>query len=101
MYQLLIDGEGNPVAEISLFDAARSSGEAVAGGTIVTPLETLLTQQVTVAVDGGEARRYPFTFCNQVGCFARIGLPPADLDRFKKRREAPPSDRAGRGAGPD
>jgi invasion protein IalB len=58
-------------------------GQAEAGATIITPLETLLTEQVTLSVDGGKAKRYPFTFCGQIGCFARIGLTGADIASFK------------------
>jgi len=60
LYQLLMDENDNAVAEISMFPLA-NGGEAAAGATIVVPLETLLTQQLTMTVDGGQARRYPFT----------------------------------------
>ena len=60
MYQLMDDGQGNPVAEVSLFRLP-GSGKAVAGATIVVPLETALPSQLTLAVDGGKARRYPLS----------------------------------------
>ncbi|GGB08629.1 invasion associated locus B family protein [Allosediminivita pacifica] len=82
MYQLLTDGQGNSVAEVSIFRLA-GEGQAVAGGTFVVPLETLLTQQLTVSVDGGAARRYDFAFCNRIGCYARVGLTAEDVARFK------------------
>ncbi|MFT6605445.1 MAG: invasion protein IalB [Halocynthiibacter sp.] len=82
LYQLLKEADGNPVAEISLFKLP-DGGQAEAGATIITPLETLLTEQVTLSVDGGKAKRYPFTFCGQIGCFARIGLTGADIASFK------------------
>ncbi|MGH1329421.1 MAG: invasion associated locus B family protein [Paracoccaceae bacterium] len=82
LYQLLKEADGNPVAEISLFRLP-DGGQAEAGATIITPLETLLTEQVTLSVDGGKAKRYPFTFCGQIGCFARIGLTGADIASFK------------------
>lgn len=86
-YQLLLDQDGNRVAEISLFPLA-NAGEAAAGGTIVTPLETLLTRQITIQIDGGAARRYPFTFCSAGGCVARVGFTQADVDAFKRGAEA-------------
>ncbi|MGB3245888.1 MAG: invasion associated locus B family protein, partial [Sulfitobacter sp.] len=46
MYQLLDDGQGNPVAEVSLFRLP-GSGKAEAGATIVVPLETAIPQQLT------------------------------------------------------
>ena len=56
MYQLMDDGQGNPVAEVSLFRLP-GGGKAVAGATVVVPLETALPNQMTIAVDGGKARR--------------------------------------------
>lgn len=82
MYQLIDDGEGTPVAEFSLFRLP--SGQAKAGATLVVPLETSLPQQVTITVDGGSARRYPYAFCNPVGCYARIGFTENDVNAFKR-----------------
>lgn len=83
LYQLLKDKEGNPVAEVALFGLPEGS-EAVAGATIITPLETLLTQQLTLSVDAGAGKRYPFSWCSTVGCFSRIGLTATDIADFKK-----------------
>ncbi|MEL6915026.1 MAG: invasion associated locus B family protein [Pseudomonadota bacterium] len=82
-YQLLVDSEGNSVAEISLVPIS-NGGQAVAGGTIVTPLETLLLQQVTLRIDAGAERRYPFSFCTRQGCISRVGFTQADIDAMKR-----------------
>ncbi|RYG92374.1 invasion associated locus B family protein [Loktanella sp. IMCC34160] len=82
LYQLLTDANGNEVAEINLFPLD-GAGEAAAGANIVAPLGTFLTQGVTLQVDGGEARRYPFTFCNAGGCVARVGFTAAEIAQFK------------------
>lgn len=83
LYQLLADGEGNSVAEINLFVV--NGNEQIAGGaTIVTPLETLLTANLRLAVDGGEPRAYPFSFCRSIGCFSRLGLTEGEVDQFRK-----------------
>ncbi len=87
LYQLLQDEEGNNVAEISLFGLP-PGGEAAAGATIVTPLETLLTEQLTLQVDGAQARRYPFSFCSTIGCFARVGFTDEEVTQFKRGRVA-------------
>ena len=87
LYQLLRDSADNPVAEISLFGLP-PGGEAAAGATVITPLETLLTEQLTVTVDGGQARRYPFTWCSAIGCFARIGFTDAEIAAFRRGNEA-------------
>lgn len=87
MYQLIDDGDGTPVAEFSLFRLP-GSGQAKAGATLVVPLETSLPQQVTITVDGGSARRYPYAFCNQIGCYARIGFTDSDVNGFKRGNAA-------------
>ncbi len=87
LYQLLADQNGNSVAEISIFPLPDNE-QAAAGATVVTPLETLLTQQITLTVDGGQAKRYPFTFCTQIGCVARIGLLAEEVDQFRRGAQA-------------
>jgi invasion protein IalB len=83
LYQLLLDEEGNSVAEFSIFNLPEGQ-QAVAGATIVTPLETLLTAELRLAVDAGQARRYPYSFCSQIGCFARVGFTQGEVDAFKR-----------------
>ena len=87
LYQLLLDKDGNQVAEVNLFRLPEGS-RAAAGATIVVPLETLLTQQLTLSVDGSEPRRYPFTFCNAAGCVSRLGFTQAEVDQFKRGNRA-------------
>lgn len=87
MYQLLDDGQGAPVAEVSLFRLPEG-GQAVAGATVIVPLETALPQQLTLAIDNNNARRYPYSFCNPVGCYVRLGLTPNDVASFKRGNEA-------------
>ncbi len=82
LYQLLADNSGNPVAEINIFPVS-GDAEFVAGTTVVTPLETLLTEGLEVSVDGGEVRSHPFLWCSAVGCVSRIGLTQADLAALK------------------
>lgn len=87
MYQLLQDEDGNPVAEVSLFRLP-TGGQAIAGATVIVPLETSLQAQLRLSVDGGQGKRYPYSFCNAVGCFARIGLTEADVNGFKRGAKA-------------
>ncbi|MDO6584595.1 invasion associated locus B family protein [Salipiger sp. 1_MG-2023] len=82
MYQLLKDGNGGNVAEVSLF-RLQNGGQVAAGGTFVVPLETLLTQKLSISVDGGQPKRYDFSFCTQVGCYARVGFTAEDVAKFK------------------
>ncbi|PXW70249.1 invasion protein IalB [Loktanella sp. PT4BL] len=83
LYQLLTNEDGVAVAEFNLFPLPEGQ-RAAAGATVVVPLETLLTEQLTIAVDGQNARIYPFTFCNRAGCVARIGFTQAEVDQFKR-----------------
>ena len=87
LYQLLKDAAGNSVAEISVFGLPPGQ-KAAAGATIVVPLETLLTEQLTIAVDAGAAKRYPFTWCASVGCFARVGFTAEELAALKAGAKA-------------
>lgn len=87
LYQLLRDAEGNSVAEVNMFGLG-NAGEVVAGANVVTPLETLLTEQVTMVVDSSTPRRYPFSFCAPIGCVSRIGLTEADLNGFRRGNQA-------------
>ena len=83
MYQLLSDGDGNAVAEFTLFRLPEGQ-QAAAGAMVAVPLETLLTQQLTIQVDSSGAKRYPFMFCNTVGCYARVGFTAQDIASFKR-----------------
>jgi len=82
LYQLVKDQNGNSVAEFNMF-ALPPGAQAAAGANIVTPLETLLTEQISISVDGAQGKRYPFTFCTQIGCISRVGFTQADITGFK------------------
>lgn len=87
LYQLLRDKEGNPVAEFTLVGLPKGQ-QAVVGATAIVPLETLLTQELTIQIDGGAAKKYPFAWCNPIGCFSRIGFTRAEVDAMKKGNAA-------------
>ena len=50
----------------------------------MVPLETLLTANLVIEVDGGVPKIYPFTFCAQPGCVARVGFTAEEVTQFKK-----------------
>ncbi|WP_368187949.1 invasion associated locus B family protein [Aestuariibius sp. HNIBRBA575] len=95
LYQLLNDEEGNPVAEITMFPLPEGS-RAAAGANIVAPLETYLPGQLTLTVDGGNARQFPFTFCSarpfspflSFGCVSRVGFSADNVAQFKRGNAA-------------
>ena len=83
LYQLMRDSQGGAVAEFNVFDIP-DEGQLVAGATIVTPLETLLTPGIRLRVDEGNWSEYPFAFCQPIGCFARLGLTEEDLTALRR-----------------
>ncbi len=87
MYQLLKDAQGAPIAEITIFRLPEAA-EAEAGATIVVPLETSLERGLTMRVDDGTTKRYPFAFCNTKGCYTRVGLTAEDVETLKSGAEA-------------
>jgi len=87
LYQLLKDDQGTAVAEIGLFTLPEG-GEAAAGATIIAPLETLLTAGLRIGVDETTPKAYPFTFCSQIGCVARVGFTAEEVEAFKKGGKA-------------
>jgi invasion protein IalB len=87
LYQLLTDDQGNAIAEVIVF-RLEEGAQAIAGANVLVPLETLLTAQLSISVDGAIGKRYPFAFCNAVGCVARIGFTQADVDAFQQGSKA-------------
>ena len=83
MTQLLLNDQGQPMSEVSLFRIHEGKG-AVAGANIIVPLETLLTTPMIVTFEEGTRKQYPYTFCNAIGCVARIGLTETEIDLMKK-----------------
>jgi invasion protein IalB len=87
MTQLLLNNQQKPMSEISLF---RLSGEQgiVAGANIVVPLETLLTVPLTISFDAETVKRYPYSFCNAIGCIVRVGLTEDEVTILKNGAQA-------------
>jgi invasion protein IalB len=87
LYQLLEDANNQPIAEFTLLKLPEGS-QARGAGTIIVPLETSLQNQLSIQVDDQNGKRYPFAFCNTIGCYARIGLTEEDIDTYKRGGEA-------------
>lgn len=83
LYQLLREPDGQPVAQVSIIVLPESNGQIVAVGNVITPLDTLLSEDLRIAVDGGEARAYRFSYCTERGCVAQIGLLQETIDAFR------------------
>ena len=78
LYQLLKGADGNPVAEVMVFTLPEG-GPAVFGASILAPLETLLTQNLRIAVDDQKGKLYPFSYCTVNGCLAKVGFTADEL----------------------
>ncbi|MFS4583383.1 invasion associated locus B family protein [Phaeobacter sp. C3_T13_0] len=88
LLQIMSDPSGNPMAEFSLFRIDQEGSQAVAGATVIVPLETLLPAALTISIDGAPGKRYNYSFCNPMGCVAQIGLTETDIAAFKKGKKA-------------
>ncbi len=89
LYLLLKDKEGNSVAEFTIFNLPKGSeGPAVAGATFIAPLETLLTTGMLMQIDASKPKAYPFSFCTQIGCIARIGFTAEEIAAMKSGANA-------------
>jgi invasion protein IalB len=82
LYQQLNASPGNPVGEINVFPLPSGQG-APAGAVIIVPLETLLTSELDFEISGIENKRYPFAWCSNVGCVARIAITSEELGAMK------------------
>lgn len=89
LYLLLKDKDGNSVAEFTMFNLPKGSeGPAIAGATFIAPLETLLTAGMMLQIDASKPKAYPFTFCTQIGCVARIGFTAEEIAQMKQGAKA-------------
>lgn len=83
MYQLLLDPEGSPIAEISIA-VLPFGAEFSAGATVTTPLETFLPTGLGFRIGADEEMRIEaFRVCTVVGCIVRMGLSADEVDRMK------------------
>ena len=83
MKQLLLNEQNQPMSEISLFKLPEGQ-PAAAGANLVVPLETLLTEPLTITYDEDTTKQYPYRFCNEVGCYVRIGMTAEEVETLKK-----------------
>ncbi len=82
MHQVLKDAQGSAVAEVTMYRLPEGA-PAAAGATFIVPLQTLLPQQLTLALDGVLANRIPYTYCTQIGCLARMGISAIEAEAYK------------------
>ena len=87
VFNFLVDQDGNTIAQLDM-QFLSTSGKAVAGVDIATPLGSLLTAQVVLKIDAGKAKRYPYTWCDQQGCYARFGMTQEEIEAMKRGAKA-------------
>jgi len=80
--QLVMDDKSNPIADIRFFSLPPNS-PAIAGATMIMPLGVLLETGLVFGVDDKKPKQYPFVFCNAVGCLARVGFTPVELESLR------------------
>lgn len=89
MYQLLQNEEGADIIEFSMWPLTPSEGQQIlAGATVITPLETLLPPQLTMQVSEDNGKRFPYSFCAQIGCVVRLGFVAEDIEALKRSNVA-------------
>lgn len=87
MRQILSGEQGQPIAEITI-EKLPEGVAAVAGATVVVPLETMLQAQLALSIDGAPGKRYDYHHCNPVGCLAQLGFTQGDVDAMKAGSKA-------------
>ena len=85
--QLLFDDSGNPLVEISISPLVEPD-EAVSIATVITPLGTLLRDELAFTIGDLKIKRYPFALCSPVGCYAHLALTQEELDGLKDEEQA-------------
>jgi invasion protein IalB len=85
--QLLKDENGNATAEIMIYGLPAGQ-EAAAGVSVATPPETLLQVPLSLSVDGGKARTYPYHHCLGGNCVSLFGFTEAEVNEFKRGAKA-------------
>ena len=87
LFQILRNSSGSPVVEFTMLDF-KPNASVIAGANVITPLETQLTSQLIVKIGDEAPQSYPFAFCLQIGCVARVGLTKTDLKKYKESKSA-------------
>ncbi len=84
LYQLIVDNNNSPILEYSLVPAKdETGGDVKMVGTLITPLNTVLSRGVIMQVDENDPVQRDYTTCAPVGCFSRYGLTGAQLDQYR------------------
>ncbi len=84
--QLVLDAKSNPISDIRVFPLQPGS-QVIAGATMVIPLGVQLSDGLIFGVDKKKGKQYPYAFCNNIGCIARIGFTAIELQNMRTGKE--------------
>ena len=92
MAQIGNDSTGTPVLEMVVrkLEEPLEVGErtAIAVLDVITPLGVVLTEELSVSIDGGAAESAPFQICTEQGCLVREPIDEDLINRFKRGENA-------------
>ena len=83
MQQIVIDKRGDRIARVEFFDVP-DVAYIGAGANITTPLGTLLEANLVLAIGRTPAKTYPFRYCLENGCVARLAFTTAEVELLRK-----------------
>ena len=86
LVQILLD-QGNPTMRVEII-ALPEGGPAPAVATFYSPLETLLSEQITLSVDGGQQSKHMFNYCTPQFCIAQVPFADSAIAAFKRGNSA-------------
>ncbi|SDI47960.1 invasion associated locus B family protein [Aliiruegeria lutimaris] len=86
MVQILLD-QGNPAVRVEVMTLPAAS-PAPAVATFYAPLETLLSEQLTLSIDGGRKSQHQFNYCTPQFCVAQVPFAPDAVTAFKRGAKA-------------
>ncbi len=92
MAQIGLDESGTAVLEMVIrkLETPLEVGErtAIAVLDVITPLGVVLTEGLTVTIDGGRQEQAPFQVCTEQGCLVREPIDDDLITRFKQGNSA-------------
>ncbi len=82
LVQILLD-QGNPTVRVEVV-ALPEGSPAPAVATFYSPLETLLSEQLALSVDGGPQSKHMFNYCTPQFCIAQVPFASNAVTAFKR-----------------
>ena len=87
MQQIVIDKRGDRIARVEFFDVP-DVPYLGAGANITMPLGVLLEANLVLAIGKTPAKTYPFKYCLDSGCVARLAFTTTEVELLRKSKSA-------------